>query len=60
MDFKIGDHIVVNPSFYQDKLLGHTLRGIVKETKWNMILIQFNNGQIEWVEDKYVYSSSES
>jgi hypothetical protein len=58
MDFKIGQGVVLSPSFYRDKLLGHTLRGLVKEVKWNMVLVQFSNGQVEWIDSKYLYAST--
>ena len=58
MDFKIGQSVIIRPSFYQDKLLGHTLRGTIKEIKWNMILVHFTNDQIEWIDSKYLYASN--
>lgn len=56
MDFRMGDGILIKPDFYKGKEIPkHTLRGIVKDVKWNMLNIKFDNGETEWIESKYIF-----
>lgn len=55
MNLKVGDQIVINPDYYRKKEIPtHTLRGVIKEVKWNMFQVRFDNGAIEWIDSKSV------
>lgn len=55
MNLKEEDEIVVNPAYYRKKGISpQTLRGVIIQIKWNMLLVKFQDGSTEWIDSKSV------
>jgi len=47
---RIGDRVLVTSC----KIKNHQVKGRVIDMKWNLVLIQFEDGERDWVDAKWV------
>ena len=61
MTLRIGDKVVIgsNAKFMRPEVIADNARGVLVDLKWNLGLVQFTDGQTEWITLNRLYKAAE-
>lgn len=54
MSLRIGEKVIIVPHPHASSEHSQSRRGVVMDFKWNLVLVKFENGEIDWVDSKMV------
>lgn len=54
MGLKIGERAIVSAKVKNTAGFSENREVIVRDLKWNLVLVEFENGEHNWIDGKYV------
>lgn len=57
MSLRIGEKVVIYAKTYNHGVLDpkESRKGVVRDLKWNLILIEFDNGERDWIDGRHIH-----
>ena len=62
MSLRIGESVVIHAKTFNNGVLDEkeSRKGVVRDLKWSLVLIEFDNGECDWIDTRNVHRLGKS